>query len=582
MSTDDEALIEGARRAAQEAVRQLTGKARLAARLLVRVARAAARRPCSATRSWRSRRRSTARPSAASTPSASSRARLAPAASTTRASPSWLSEMRLAGSRARGTARRSRHRARDRSLCASGSSAPSSTWPQTLMRATRLAQVISVLGNEQDLETTVERVAIEVGELFFADMALLILDSDDGLSVAGHWGIAAADLPPEPFALPEVEEATRLRSVRVGPVDGGAAARLACVLLPSPRRLGTAARRRPLARADAAGPPRRRALRGLRGDRAARGRLPHRAGDRERPAPQAHEGSARAAPPSAAADGGARRHARARRRRAARRRHARLRGGGLGERRADRPRTASSWCCRARRAARDLGIAVDGGRAAAARRSLEELPARGRRQDASGSWPSPARRRSAPSSTQLLLHLVSLGALSLDKALLYEQSREQARHDSLTGLLGHRVFHEVLDGADRRRRPRSACCCSTSTTSSRSTTSTATRPATVRCASCPTRFGGATRSGDTVFRIGGEEFCALLPGLAEQDAFAVAEGMRQRVAAIVSTLAEPGHGQRRRRQLPGARTASETSCWPRRRRAVRLQARREEPHEHRR
>ena len=46
---------------------------------------------------------------------------------------------------------------------------------QTLMRATRLAQVISVLGNEKDLETTVERAAIEVGELFFADMALLIL-----------------------------------------------------------------------------------------------------------------------------------------------------------------------------------------------------------------------------------------------------------------------------------------------------------------------------------------------------------------------------------------------------------------------
>src|SRR5580704_6380482 len=83
---------------------------------------------------------------------------------------------------------------------------------QTLMRATRLAQVISVLGNEKDLQTTVERAAIEVGELFFADIALLILDSDRGLSIAGHWGVGAADLPSEPFALPEVEEATRLRS----------------------------------------------------------------------------------------------------------------------------------------------------------------------------------------------------------------------------------------------------------------------------------------------------------------------------------------------------------------------------------
>ena len=34
---------------------------------------------------------------------------------------------------------------------------------QTLMRATRLAQVISVLGNERDLETTVDRAATTRG-----------------------------------------------------------------------------------------------------------------------------------------------------------------------------------------------------------------------------------------------------------------------------------------------------------------------------------------------------------------------------------------------------------------------------------
>ena len=87
------------------------------------------------------------------------------------------------------------------------------------MRATRLAQVISVLGNEKDLETTVERAAIEVGELFFADMALLILDSDEGMSIAGHWGVRDSDLPERPFALPAVEELTRRRSVCIGPVD---------------------------------------------------------------------------------------------------------------------------------------------------------------------------------------------------------------------------------------------------------------------------------------------------------------------------------------------------------------------------
>jgi two-component system, cell cycle response regulator len=48
-----------------------------------------------------------------------------------------------------------------------------------------------------------------------------------------------------------------------------------------------------------------------------------------------------------------------------------------------------------------------------------------------------------------------------------------------------------------------------------------------------------TRSGDTVFRIGGEEFCALLPGMCEKDAFAAANGLRQNVASMASALPNP-------------------------------------------
>ena len=47
------------------------------------------------------------------------------------------------------------------------------------------------------------------------------------------------------------------------------------------------------------------------------------------------------------------------------------------------------------------------------------------------------------------------------------------------------------------------------------------------------------RSEDTVFRIGGEEFCAVLPGLSERDAFSVAEAMRGNVSAIVAALPNP-------------------------------------------
>jgi diguanylate cyclase (GGDEF)-like protein len=69
-----------------------------------------------------------------------------------------------------------------------------------------------------------------------------------------------------------------------------------------------------------------------------------------------------------------------------------------------------------------------------------------------------------------------------------------------------------------------------------------------------------------VFRVGGEEFCALLPGLGEQDAFDVGEVVRQRVEAIVATLPDPvtvsvgvacfpGHGRTRDELLASADAA---------------------------
>ena len=79
---------------------------------------------------------------------------------------------------------------------------------RTLMRATRLAQVIAVLGNDGDLDTTIERAAVEVAELFSSDMAVLLLDSDDGLQVAGHWGIGAEDVPTDSLGLEAVETTT--------------------------------------------------------------------------------------------------------------------------------------------------------------------------------------------------------------------------------------------------------------------------------------------------------------------------------------------------------------------------------------
>ncbi len=166
---------------------------------------------------------------------------------------------------------------------------------------------------------------------------------------------------------------------------------------------------------------------------------------------------------------------------------------------------------------------------------------------------------------QLLLHLVSLGALSLDKALLHEQSRDQARHDSLTGLLGHRVFHEVLEHQVAAARPFSVLMFDIDDFKQiNDLHGHQTGDHALRLVSDALRQ--ATRSGDSVFRIGGEEFCVLLPGLAEEDALTVAEAVRRRVAGIVSTLPNPvtvsvgvacfpGHGRARDELLASADAA---------------------------
>jgi transcriptional regulator with GAF, ATPase, and Fis domain len=220
---------------------------------------------------------------------------------------------------------------------------------RTLMRATRLAQVISVLGNEKDLETTVERAAIELGELFFADIALLILDSDAGLSIAGHWGVAASDLPREPFALPAVEEVTRRKSVRIGPADSVPVpdwldryslrhvAWVRLIVGEKPIGLMLLARRgeEPFEDSEAT------ELRAVayRVALAIENGLLH---DRmKEQLAQLHR--------AAAADRGARRDAGARRRRTPRRRHARRRGGCLLERRDDRPRRRAGCAVDCRR-----------------------------------------------------------------------------------------------------------------------------------------------------------------------------------------------------------------------------------------
>jgi len=86
---------------------------------------------------------------------------------------------------------------------------------RTLMRATRLAQVIAVLGNVTDLETTTGRAAVELAELFSSDIVLLLLESAEGLKIDGHWGVKADDLPSDWPGLRALEAVTAERPVGI-------------------------------------------------------------------------------------------------------------------------------------------------------------------------------------------------------------------------------------------------------------------------------------------------------------------------------------------------------------------------------
>ncbi len=66
---------------------------------------------------------------------------------------------------------------------------------RTLVRTTRLAQVVKVLGEHTDLERLSGRAVCELAELFDADIALLLVGPDHSLSLGGSWGLRPRDVP---------------------------------------------------------------------------------------------------------------------------------------------------------------------------------------------------------------------------------------------------------------------------------------------------------------------------------------------------------------------------------------------------
>ena len=143
----------------------------------------------------------------------------------------------------------------------------------------------------------------------------------------------------------------------------------------------------------------------------------------------------------------------------------------------------------------------------------------------------PERLEPTPMLGELLTGTAAQAGTALANARLMEAMSHQARHDNLTGLLGHRAFHEALG----------ACL---DGDGDRFTLATIDIDDFKRIND---RYGhpvgdealrlvaeglrGAVRDGDAVFRVGGEEFAVLIAGLAPDAALPVAERLREAVAA---------------------------------------------------
>jgi diguanylate cyclase (GGDEF)-like protein/putative nucleotidyltransferase with HDIG domain len=406
---------------------------------------------------------------------------------------------------------------------------------QTMMRATRLAQVISILGSRPEPGhagfETIERVAVELGELFFCDVAMVMLERDDGLVVAGSWGIAEADLPVAPMVL--------------GPVDaflGDEIVRIGCAgSVPLPEWL-------------AAYPLRHLAwVRLTVGAHSLGLMLVGRCGEEPFEASDVSELRPMAYRIALAIENdqlSQRMHEQLALLHRLQELTTKLAGtieldevaGIIASALVDEVDVVASRivltedeCGDATNRTLAYAGPSDPPGSDHARWQRLSLEVAERRFGAVEVLDPPA---AASAAHETLTHLVSLGALSLDKALRYAQSREQARRDSLTGLLGHRSFHETVESLIVAGDPFSVLVVDIDDFKQiNDLHGHQTGDLELRWVAETLRRG--IRSSDTVFRVGGEEFCAVVTGLEATDALSVAEHLRRRVAQSVRDLPVP-------------------------------------------
>src|SRR4051794_29396587 len=142
------------------------------------------------------------------------------------------------------------------------------------------------------------------------------------------------------------------------------------------------------------------------------------------------------------------------------------------------------------------------------------------------------RLQPTPALLGRLAGIVAQAATALDNARLIEDISHQARHDNLTGLLGHRAFHEALQDLFLEG-PDCFTLASIDIDDFKLINDVHGHPVGDRALrEVAEALRTSVRDHDAVFRVGGEEFAVVFPGLSAQDALPVAERLR---AAVGST-----------------------------------------------
>jgi diguanylate cyclase (GGDEF)-like protein len=143
----------------------------------------------------------------------------------------------------------------------------------------------------------------------------------------------------------------------------------------------------------------------------------------------------------------------------------------------------------------------------------------------------PERLAPTPALLDALAGVVAQAATALDNARLIETMAHQARHDNLTGLLGHRAFHEAIgDGLAGGPAYRFTLAMIDIDDFKQINDAHGHPVGDEALRLVAEALQRSVREDDRVFRVGGEEFAVVLPGMSAEDAAPAAERLRRAVA----------------------------------------------------